>query len=187
MEVLEAIKTRRSIRKYKSDPISPEDLGVILEAIRWAPSWVNTQCWELIIVSDQEQRRKLREAFPANNPGAPALTTAPIVVVVAGKKGISGYYKGKAVTIHGDWLLFDVALAMQNLSLAAHSLGLGTVDLGYFDHEKVKVMLGLPDDMVVVAMTPLGYPAEISTAPSRKSLTEFVSYETYGRRAPMTT
>jgi len=182
MHVLEAIKTRRSIRKYKNDPIAIDDLNLILESIRWTPSWANTQCWEVIVVTEKEKRKKLLEAFPPKNPGAQAVVTAPIVLVLASKKGVSGYYKGKAVTIYGDWFMFDVALAMQNLVLTAHSLGLGTVILGYFDHKKVSEILNLPDDIKVVAMTPLGYPEEIPQPPSRKTLTDFVSYESFAKR-----
>jgi len=182
MEVQEAIIARRSIRKYTDKPVTQEDLDALLEAIRWAPSWANTQCWEVIVVTEEGQRRKLAETFPPKNPGARALTEAPIVVVFAAKKGVSGYYKDKAVTLYGDWLMFDLGLAMQNLALAAHNRGLGTVDLGYFDHPKVGEILELPDDVQVVAMTPLGHPAEIPTPPSRKERTEFVSFESFGRR-----
>jgi len=183
MDVLEKIKSRRSVRKYKSDPIPQEDLDIILEAIRWAPSWANTQCWEVIIVTDREQRKKLSEIVPPKNPAVNALITAPVIIVMAARKGVSGYYKGKTVTTYGDWFMFDVALAMQNLVLEAHSRGLGTVDLGYFDHEKAARLLAIPEDFQVVAMTPLGYPAEMPKPPSRKSLTEFVSYGTFGHRS----
>jgi len=183
MDVMDTIKSRRSIRKYKTDPIIKEDLDLILEAIRWAPSWANTQCWEVIVVTEKEKREKLAETLIPKNPGARALVVAPVVLVLAAKKGISGYYKEKQVTIHGDWFMFDVALAMQNLALAAHSRGLGTVDLGAFDHQKVGRILGIPDGILVVAMSPLGYPAEVPTPPSRKALTEFVSYENFGQRS----
>ena len=161
MDVLEAIKSRRSIRKYKSDKIPAEDLEIILEAIQWAPSWANTQCWEVVVVSDPEKRKKLSEAFSPKNPGAQALLDAPVVLVMLGKKGVSGHYKGTPVTVHGDWLLFDVALAMQNLTLAAHSRGLGTVDLGYFDHEKVRTSLEIPGDLTVVSLIGIGFCWEI--------------------------
>jgi nitroreductase len=183
MDVLESIKTRRSIRKYKSDQIPAADLDIILEAIRWAPSWANTQCCEVVVVSDPGKRRKLSEACSPKNPGTQALLDAPVVLVMLGKKGVSGHYKGTPVTIHGDWLLFDVGLAMQNLALAAHSRGLGTVDMGYFDHEKVRTTLEIPGEMSVVAMTPLGYPVDVPKAPSRRDLTEIVSYDTFGRRS----
>jgi nitroreductase len=182
MEVQEAITTRRSIRKYTDEPVTQEDLDAILEAIRWAPSWANTQCWEVIVVTEEEQREKLAETFPPKNPGTKAITKAPTVLVFAAKKGVSGYYKDKAVTLYGDWFMFDLGLAMQNLALAAHSRGLGTVDLGYFDHLKAAEILDISDDFQVVAMTPLGHPAEIATPPTRKETTEFVSYESFGRR-----
>jgi nitroreductase len=182
MDVLEAIKTRRSIRKYKSDPVSEADLNQVLESIRWSPSWANTQCWEVIVVTDDELRAKLRECFPKYNPGASALTAAPVAIVMAARKADSGYYKGKAVTRYGDWALFDVGLAMQNLALAAHALGLAGVDMGYFDHAKVEHLLGVPENVQVVAITTLGYPDEAPEPPSRKGLDEFVSYEQFSRR-----
>lgn len=182
MEVQEAIISRRSIRKYTDEPVAQEDLESVLEAIRWAPSWANTQCWEVIVVTEEKQREELAETFPPKNPGTKAITKAPIVFVFAAKKGVSGYYKDKAVTLYGDWLMFDVGLAMQNLALAAQSRGLGTCDLGYFDHLKVAEILNISGDFQVVAMTPLGHPAETLTAPTRKETTEFVSYESFGQR-----
>ena len=83
----------------------------------------------------------------------------------------------------GDWLMFDTGIAMQNLCLAAHSLGLGTVVVGLFDHKKVEEILGVSQNAEVVAMTPLGYPATEGSAPKRKELSEFVFYEKYPRKA----
>jgi nitroreductase len=182
MEVQDAILSRRSIRKYTDDSVAQEDLNALLEAIRWAPSWANTQSWEVIVVTEEEQRAKLAGTFPPKNPGTKTITEAPIVFVFAAKKGVSGYYKDKAVTLYGDWLMFDLGLAMQNLALAAHSRGLGTCDLGYFDHPKVAEILGIPDGLQVIAMTPLGHPAEMPKAPTRKGTNEFVSYESFGQR-----
>jgi len=186
MEVQEAITTRRSIRKFTDEPVSQEDLDAMLEAIRWAPSWANTQCWEVIVVSEEEQREKLAETFPPKNPGTKAVTKAPMVFVFAAKKGVSGYYKDKEVTLYGDWFMFDLGLAMQNLALAAHSRGLGTVDLGYFDHVKAAEIIGISGEFQVVAMIPVGHPAEIPSPPTRKEITEFVSYESFGRRTKET-
>jgi nitroreductase len=75
--------------------------------------------------------------------------------------------------------MFDTGLAMQNLCLAAHALGLGTVVVGRFDHNKVSEILGIPQNVEVVAMTPLGYPATEGSAPKRKEVSEFVFYEKY--------
>ena len=182
MELTEAIKGRRTIRKYKSDPVSDEVLKAVMEAVRWAPSWANTQCWEVIVVRDPKVRSDLAEALPKGNPALSSVTEAPLLLVLCGKKGISGYYKGQMATVRGDWLMFDLGLATQNLCLAAHSLGLGTVVIGLFDHKKVEAILGVPQDVEVVAMTPLGYPATGGSAPKRKETSEFVFDEKYGGR-----
>jgi nitroreductase len=79
MDIIEAIKTRRSIRQYKADPINDSELNIILEAARWAPSWANTQCTRFIVVKDMQTRAKLVETLSPNNPARTALTIAPIV------------------------------------------------------------------------------------------------------------
>ncbi len=179
MDLMDAIIERRTIRKYKSDPVSEEALKAVLEAVRWAPSWANTQCWEVIVVKDPKVRSDLAEALPKGNPALSSVTDAPLLLVLCGKKGISGYYKGQVATVRGDWSMFDVGLATQNLCLAAYSLGLGTVVIGLFDHKKVEAILGVPQNVEVVAMTPLGYPATGGSTPKRKELSEFVFYEKY--------
>jgi nitroreductase len=179
MDLMEAIKGRRSIRRYKSDPVSEETLHTLMEAVRWAPSWANTQCWEVIVVKDPKVKSDLSTALPKTNPALSSLTDAPLVLVLCGKKGVSGYYKGQPVTVKGDWLMFDAGLAMQNLCLAAHALGLGTVVVGMFDHKKAEEILGLPQNVEVVAMTPLGYRATEGGNPKRKELSEFVFYDKY--------
>ncbi|MGQ9508813.1 MAG: nitroreductase family protein [Thermodesulfobacteriota bacterium] len=181
MELVEAIQGRRSIRKYRSDPISDDLLQKVIEAVRWSPSWANTQCWELIIVRDPKVKSDLASTLPKGNPALPSMTEAPLIVVLCGKKGVSGFKKGEAVTTKGDWLMFDTGIAMQNLCLMAHSLGIGTVIVGLFDHKKVEQILEVPETVEVVAMTPLGYPAASGAAPKRKEPSEFVFYEKYGK------
>ncbi len=179
MELMEAIKGRRSIRKYKPDPVSEETLKTILEAVRYTPSWANTQCWEIIIVKDPNTKSKLTDTLSPTNPARPSMTEAPLVVVLCGKKGVSGFKKGGAMTVKGDWLMFDTGLAMQTLCLTAHSLGLGTVIIGNFDHKKAEEILGVPSNIEVVAMTPLGYPATEAISPKRKEISEFAFYDRY--------
>ena len=148
MDVIEAIKTRRSIRKYKSSPVSKDDLNTLLEAARWAPSWANTQCWRLIVVREDDIKKKLaRTLFGISdrpNRAAQAIIDAPLTIVACAELERSGYYvrEPKApATDKGDWYMFDVALAMQNLTLAAHSLGLGTVHIGAFDASQAASIL----------------------------------------------
>jgi nitroreductase len=139
MDLMEAIKERRSIRRYKPDPVSEEVLQKVIEAVRWSPSWANTQCWE-VIVSEPNMKSELTNAFTTTNPARSSITEAPLVVVLCGKKGVSGFKKGEAATAKGDWLMFDTGIAMQTLCLAAHSLGLGTVIVGMFDHQKGEIL-----------------------------------------------
>ncbi len=184
MEVMSAIKTRRSIRRYKPDPVREEDLQVILEAARWAPSWRNTQCWRFIVVRDPEVKAKLADTLNIwpDNRAIPAIRSAPVVIAACAELGKSGYHEGKPATDKGDWFMFDVALAMQNLVLAAYSLGLGTVHVGFFDARKAAEILQLPEGIVIVEMIPLGYPDEEPKPKSRRELSEQVFYDKYGQR-----
>ena len=179
MDLMDAVKGRRSIRKYKPDPVSEETLQKIMEAVRWSPSWANTQCWEVIIVKDHNIKSALANTLTKTNPSLSSMTEAPIVLVLCGRKGVSGFKKGEATTVKGDWLMFDTGIAMQNLCLTAHALGLGTVVVGNFDHKKVEEILGVPQNAEIVAMAPLGYPAAEGSAPKRKEPSEFVFYEKY--------
>jgi len=182
MDLMEAIRGRRSVRAYKGDPVPEEKLRGVLEAVRWAPSWANTQCWEVTIVREEETKRRLADVFPMGNPARKGILQAPLTLVFLGIEGKAGFKKGEACTDKGDWYMFDVALAMQNLCLAAHAMGLGTVIVGYFDAAKVAEILQVPQGRAVVAMTPLGFPEEAPSSPKRKEIEEFVYYEKYGRR-----
>lgn len=187
MDLFEVIKTRRSIRKYKSDPIENEKLEMVLDAARLAPSWANTQCWRFVVVRNQEIRNKLADTLIVNptvgaNPAVNAIRTAPVTIVACAEKGISGCFNGQPATEKGDtWYMYDVALAMENLVLAAHALGLGTVHVGLFNTEEVAAILGIPGNYYVVAMTPLGYPEFQPNARPRKALSEIVFYEKFGQ------
>jgi nitroreductase len=182
MDLVEAIKGRRSIRKYKPDPVPEETVCVLIEAVRWSPSWANTQCWEMVVVKDPEVKAELATALSQTNPALSSMTEAPLVIVVCGKKGVSGFKKGNAVTARGDWFMFDTGIAIQTLCLTAYSLGLGTVVVGMFDHKKAEEILGVPQNVEVVAMTPLGYPAGEGGAPRRKEPSEFIFYDKYPKK-----
>ncbi len=181
MEVISAIQARRSIRRYKADPVKEEDLKVVLEAARWAPSWRNTQCWRFIVVRDAVVKAELAEALSPGNAAISAIREAPVVIAACAELGKSGYKRGEVCTDKGDWFMFDVALAMQNLVLAACSLGLGTVHVGWVDAKKAAEILQLPQDIVFVEMTPLGYSDEEPEARPRKELSEIVFYDRYGK------
>jgi nitroreductase len=182
MDLMDAIKGRRSVRKYKPDPVPEEALQRIMEAVRWAPSWANTQCWEVLVVKEPKIKSELATTLTKTNPALSSMADAPIVIVLCGKKGVSGFKKGEAATVKGDWLMFDTGIAMQTLCLTAHSLGLGTVVVGMFDHKKAEEILGVSQNTEVVAMTPLGYPAAEGSSPKRKEISTFVFYEKYPGR-----
>lgn len=189
MEVLKAIKTRRSVRKYKTTTVDDKTIERVLEAARWAPSWANTQCWRFIVVGNNDIKNRLAGTVIAvsdrPNRAADAIRQAPVVIVACAELGKSGYYAqeaGKPVTDKGDWYMFDVALAMQNLTLMAHSLGLGTVHVGAFDANRVASILQVPQGFCVVEMTPLGYPEGEADIRPRKELSEIVFHDKFGLR-----
>jgi nitroreductase len=189
LDILEAIKNRRSIRKYKPDPIDNKTIETILDAARLAPSWTNTQCWRFIIVRDDAVKAQLSEMLAkptptsAANPATSAIKSAPVVIVACAEKRVAGFYEGKPSTDKGDyWFMYDVALAMQNITLVATSLGLGTVHVGLFDAPKVANLLGIPDNFAAVVMTPLGVPEYQPNPRPRKELGEIVFKEKFGQR-----
>ncbi len=182
MELIEAIKGRRSIRKYKTDMPSDEVISYILEAAQASPSWANTQCWEFVLVKDEQVRIKLSETLPETNPARKAVLQAPIVIVACAKKEKAGFFKGTPVTDKGDWMMFDVALALQNLTLAAYEKGLGTVHTGFLDALKVAKIINVPSDVAVIELLPIGYPEKEGKSTPRKQIEDFVFYDSYGMK-----
>lgn len=164
MEVLEAIGTRRSIRRYKANPVPEEELEKILEAGRWAPSASNAQPWKFIVISDPEVRRMVGRLFLFG----PFLAEAPVgIAVVVDPRGSSCPVQ-------------DGTLATYAMMMAAHSLGLGTCWINPAANEdRVKELLGIPQDKRIICVISLGYPAE---APSkdRKRLEDIVFKERWG-------
>lgn len=191
MDILEAIKNRRSIRRYKPDPVDDEAVNTVLEAAHWAPSWGNAQCWRFIVVRDAQVRAQIADTLNkvvvdndlVENAAATAFRQAPVVIVICAELGKAGFRSdGTPVTDKSDyWYMFDVALAMENLALAACSIGLGTVIIGGFDAKKVAQLLEVPEGAVVVSMTPLGYPDHKGQVSPRKELSEVLFKDKYGK------
>lgn len=179
--IMNEIFSRRSIRRYADREVPSETLQEILEAARWAPSWANTQCWEIVVVRDQQVKERLQAVLSPKNPAGPAMVKAPLVLCVCGRKESSGYYKGEAVTRFGDWMLYDLGLATQNILLAAAAHGLGTVVAGAFDHAEADAILGLPENIMAVTLIPLGYPDHEPGPPKRKAVKDFVYQDRYGK------
>ncbi|MBS7648705.1 MAG: nitroreductase family protein [Candidatus Bathyarchaeia archaeon] len=173
MDFYEVIRTRRSIRSYRPDPIPDEVLMRILEAARIAPSGTNRQPWKFIIVKNEELKRKLAAACHNQM----FIAEAPIVIVACGYNihWNRGGYMGDLS------MLVDVSIAFTHLILAARAEGLGTCWIGAFDNEEVKSILSIPKDVNVVAITPLGYPRDegFDEPGPRKPLSEIISIDKF--------
>ena len=170
MDFFQIVRDRRSIRKYKDVPVEREIIDQILDAARLAPSWKNQQCWRFLVLTDAEKRAKVLEAFPDDNPGKKAIGMAPAIIVVCGNPAESDRENGI------DYFVADVAIAFEHLCLAAHALGLGTCWMGWYDEARIKHALGIPDDIRIVGITPLGYPDQEPRPRPRKLLPEIAFY-----------
>jgi nitroreductase len=168
MDVFEAIRTRRSIRSYLNKPVKKEKLLKVLEAARLSPSAVNSQPWSFIVVTKKKQKEKLSQAY-----GHDWFISAPaIIVACANLEQAWKRFDGE------EYWKVDVTIAMQDLILAAWEQGLGTCWVGAFHEEEARQALGIPTNVRIVAMTPLGYPAEEKGPVSnRKPLDEIILYE----------
>jgi len=170
MEYLELVKKRRSIRKYKPDPVSDKDIETILETARLAPSWGNRQCWRYIVVTDQSIKEKLA------GEERKWISDAPVIIAACANPKESAHKPGM------DYFMLDIGISFEHLVLAATNLGLGTCWIGSFDEEQAKEALQVPDGIRVVAYTPLGYADEKQDSVfARKPLQDIVFYNRYGR------
>ncbi len=168
LDFLTLARTRRSIRRYRPDPVPEDLLGKVLEAARWAPSAVNSQPWHFLVVTGAERRAALAER--ARLLGLlrwKHLAAAPVVIAIIGDPRGNRYYT------------VDCSLAGMSILLAAHSLGLGTCWVGGFTQDQIRGVLGVPADREVVGLITLGYPAENPAPPPRLPLEKLVSREVY--------
>jgi nitroreductase len=166
MDLSEAIKKRRSVRSYQDKAVEEEKLLRVLEAGRMAPSARNMQDWRFIVVKEPGLRRRLAEAAKNQE----FVGRAPVVIVAC---GTSEY----VMTCGQLTYPIDVSIAVDHMTLAAVEEGLGTCWIGAFYEDKVKEILEIPQSIHVVALLPLGYPAQPSKPTPRKKLGEIVAYD----------
>jgi nitroreductase len=158
METLETIFTRRSIRKYKNDEIPEELIKKLLEAAMYAPSAGNEQPWHFIIIDD----KKILNKIPEFHPFSDMLRQVNVAILICGDTKLEKY--------KGFWVE-DCSAAAQNILLAAHSMGLGTVWCGIYPHmdrvDGFRNLFNFPDNIIPLVIIPVGYPDELKDKPER--------------------
>lgn len=181
MELTEAILTRRSVRKFTDYVVTDEEISTIMDSAKWAPSWANTQVWNFVVVRDKQLIEQVTGTYVDMNPATKCSLNSSALIVACAKTGVSGCYGGQDVTKFSNWYMFDLGMAVQTLSLKAHELGLGTVIVGFADHDACRQLLSVPDGYEVVAVLPIGKPAAPpQSKPPRKELSDFVYLNTFG-------
>ncbi len=171
MNVLETIQKRKSIREYRPESIPDDVLHRVFEAARLAPSGKNLQPWKFIVVRDKELKKRLIKAAV----GQSFIARAPLIVVACGFPDHCYSRMGRYMK---SWPV-DVAIALEHLILQATEEGLGTCWIGAFDEKEVKSILDIPENVKVLALTPLGYAKEEPSFRGRKRLDEILSFDRY--------
>ena len=179
MDAIKCIKSRRSIRSFTDQTIDHSLLEEVIETASYAPSWKHSQTIRYIAVEGELKNRigsECTSTFPNN--GA-IIQNAPLLIAITVIKGRCGYERDGSFTTHrGDtWQMFDAGVASEAFCLAAYEKGLGTVIMGIFDEDKIVDLLEIPEDRELVALIPVGYPAEEPVAPKRKPVTDLLSYK----------
>ncbi len=171
MHVFDAISARYSVRRYEDRVVEPEKLERIMEAARLAPSASNRQEWRFVVARDHDRRQQLMEA--ASN--QEFVGEAPVVIVACAKTD------GHVMRCGQLCYTIDVAIALEHIALQAVEEGLGTCWIGSFDEVAVKELLGIPatDDVRVVELMTLGYPADGPNEKSRLQMSDIVMEEVW--------
>ena len=167
MDYQKLIRNRRSIRGYRPDPVPEDVLQRVLDAGRVAPTAANRQAFQLIVVTDPSTRERLKEVYDRE-----WFWTAPVIIV-----GCAEEAKAWQRADGFNAAEVDLSIVMDHLILAATDEGLGTCWVCHFDEARLKQILGIPDEVRVVALTPLGFPAAEPRPFQRKPLEELVRRE----------
>ncbi len=179
MTAKDCIKERRSIRKFKAEPVDHALLSEIIETASYAPSWKHTQITRYIAVEGELKDKIAAECTLAYPRNGEIIAQAPLLIAVTIIKGRSGFERdGSYSTPRGaSWQMFDAGIASQSFCLAAWDKGLGSVIMGIFDEVKAASLLNVPEERDVVALIPIGYPDEAPAAPRRKPVEELLSFQ----------
>lgn len=179
MNAKDCIRDRRSIRKFKDQPIDHTLLSEIVETASYAPSWKHTQIARYIAVEGELKDKIAAECTSAYPKNGEIIAKAPMLIAVTFIKGRSGFERdGSFSTSKGsDWQVFDAGIAAQTFCLAAFDKGIGSVIMGIFDEAKAASLLNLPEDRILAALVPVGYPDEEPAAPRRKPVEDLLSFQ----------
>ncbi|KGK90222.1 nitroreductase family protein [Clostridium sp. HMP27] len=177
MNVIECIKKRRSIRRYKADKVEHKVIEELIDCARWAPSWNNCKAVRYTVIEKDNEIQTIASTLVAPE-NVRIVENTPMLLALSIVKNRSGYERdGSTSTAKGaTWEMFDTGLACQNICLAAEELGLGTVIMASFDEEGVTKLIDLPKDELIIALVACGYPAEEPKAPRRKEVSEILRY-----------
>ncbi|MEM4282440.1 MAG: nitroreductase family protein [Candidatus Woesearchaeota archaeon] len=177
MDALEAIKKRRSIRKYLSIPVEWDKLSKILEAGSLAPCAGNLQAWKFIIVLDPDKRREIAEACSQQW----WMAAAPVHIIVCGEpKKVGRFYSERGEQLY---IIQDCAAAAENMFIAATALELGMCWVGAFDEKMLKKAVSMPENAIPYAVLTLGYPDESPSQPAKYSIEKLTYFEKWGNTA----
>ncbi len=168
MDFFSLIKKRYSVRGYQPDPVEEAKLNQVLEAARLAPTAANRQPFQIIVVRTEGRKEELKRIY-----GRDWFVQAPLILCACGLPA-QGWVRRQD---DENYTPVDVTIAMDHIILAATELGLGTCWIAAFDPAAAREVLGLPDGVVPIAFTPLGYPADQAKPKKRKELSELVRYE----------
>ncbi len=179
MTAKDCIKERRSIRKFKAEPVDHALLSEIIETASYAPSWKHTQITRYIAVEGELKDKVAAECTLAYPKNGEIIAQAPLLIAVTYIKGRSGFERDGSYSTKrgGSWQMFDAGVASQTFCLAAWEKGLGSVIMGIFDEAKAASLLNVPEERDVVALIPVGYPDEEPAAPRRKPVEELLSFQ----------
>lgn len=164
MNVFEAIKGRRSIRRYSEKPVPRHLIEKIINAGTYAPSGANLQPWKFVCVDDPYLKREIAEGAKYFFIKSHHVGEAPVLIVC-----LADLKKSR-------WAVIDVSLACQNIMLAAHALGLGTCFIGVFDERRIRELLNIPESYALVGLITLGYPQGQEKAPPRRPVSDVLSF-----------
>ena len=179
MTAKDCIKGRRSIRKFKEQPIDRELLSEIIETASYAPSWKHTQITRYIAVTGELKDKLAAECTSAYPKNGEIIMQAPMLIVVTYIKGRSGFERDGSFSTakEGSWQMFYAGVAAQTFCLAAYEQGIGSVIMGIFDEAKAASLLNIPEEREIVALIPIGYPDEEPVAPRRKPVEDLLSFQ----------